>query len=50
VGYVLEPGDERTYGSGVPGQGNNTDNYQGDVRVFNPGPKPVEIYRIEAST
>ena len=46
-GCVIVPGEIITYGAIVPGQGQTTDTYQGDVRVFNPGPDAVRVFRIE---
>lgn len=43
-GFILPPGKAISHGGGVPGQGNNTDFYVGDVRVFNPSAKAVDVF------
>ena len=46
-GWVLLPGQLITYGAVVPGQGQGTDTYQGDVRIFNPSKQAIQVFRIE---
>ena len=47
LGCAIFPGQVITYGGIVPGQGQGTDTYQGDVRIFNPTNKAVPVFRIE---
>lgn len=49
VGYELKPGESVGFGGGVPGQGNNTDTYQGDVRIYNPSKKVARVFFMEGT-
>jgi len=49
TGVPLAPLGIIQFGGGVPGNGNGTDFYQGDVRVWNPSPNAVNVYVLEAT-
>ena len=50
VGFQLQSKGFFQFGSGVPGIGNSTDFYLGDVRVFNPGIEAVYVVFVEVET
>lgn len=49
VGLIIRPGDSTAFANGTPGQGNSTNFYEGDVRVFNPHNSHIRVFVIEAT-